>query len=425
MKSTRCRLILPASLLLAALLSLSGCGPAIQAEDLTKDVPAGTVTERSADDAFSARMADFAVRLFQESRTSSADGGTAEENGLISPLSAMLSLAMAANGADGETLAQMETVLGGEIPLGTLNEYLHTYIQSLSSAEPAKLHLANSIWLRDDPELTVQETFLQTNADYYGASVFRSPFDEQTVRDMNQWAKQNTDGMIDAMINEIEETEMVFLANALTFDAEWETVYDESSVREGAFTALDGTVQQAAMMWSTESKLLRGENASGFLKPYRGGKFLFAALLPDEGVGLEEYIGSMTGESFLETVQNAEAVSVNAAIPKFQYGGEMKLDAPLRAMGLSDAFSGQTADFSQLGKYADMNLYISEILHKTYLAVDERGTRAGAVTRAAISGNSLPEHEICLNRPFVYAIVDGTTGLPVFLGAAASLPDAG
>lgn len=135
--------ILCLSVLAAGVMSLSGCGTKVQAANLMEGIAAKTVSGKAADDAFKNSSADFAIRLFQKARDDN-------KNSLISPLSVMLALSMTANGARGETLAQMESLLGGDIPMETLNEYLYSYIKALPSEKTAKLNIANSIWFRDN-----------------------------------------------------------------------------------------------------------------------------------------------------------------------------------------------------------------------------------------------------------------------------------
>ena len=173
--------ILCLSVLATGVMSLFGCGAKVQAANLMDGVTEKTVSGKAADDAFKNSSADFAIRLFQKTRDDS-------KNSLISPLSVMLALSMTANGAKGETLAQTESLLGGDIPMGTLNEYLYSYINALPSEKTAKLNVANSIWFRDNG-FTAENTFLQKNADYYGAAVYKSAFDVKTLRDINNWVK--------------------------------------------------------------------------------------------------------------------------------------------------------------------------------------------------------------------------------------------
>ena len=398
-------------LLAAMLMNLAGCATKVQAADLMDGVTANTITGKAADDAFIGGSADFAVKLFQKTVAE-------DKSSLISPLSVMLALAMTANGADNTTKAQMEALLGGEIPLDTLNEYLYTYVKGLPSEKKSKLNIANSIWFRDEEDrLTVEQSFLQKNADYYGAAAYKSAFDGQTLSDINNWVKQNTDGMIDKILDQIDADTVMYLINAVVFDAEWETVYKKNDIYDGTFTALDGTKQTVPMMRSDESKYIDDGKATGFIKAYKDGNYSFAALLPNEDVSLRDYIASMTGEGFVNAVKNAESAYVAAQMPKFSYDYEIKMNDALKALGMPTAFDFNAADFSKLGRSAYGNIYIGEVLHKTFISVDELGTKAGAVTKVEMKDESAPMgYSVKLDRPFVYAIVDNATGLPVFMG---------
>ena len=131
------------SVLSAGVLGLSGCTAKVRAADLMEGITKKTVSGKDADESFRNSTADFAIKLFQKTREE-------DKNCLISPLSVMLALSMTANGANGETLTQMQNLLGGEIPMETLNEYLYSYIKALPSEKTAKLNIANSVWFRDN-----------------------------------------------------------------------------------------------------------------------------------------------------------------------------------------------------------------------------------------------------------------------------------
>ena len=154
------------------LTSLTACSTEVKAADLTKGITPKNVSGRDADEAFALAQTGFALGLFKES--ASVNG---YDNLLLSPLSVSLALSMTANGADGETLAEMEKVLG--MPIGELNEYYVQYMSSLPNGENCKFHIANSLWVKDD--FDVKQDFLQTNRNYYSAPVYTSPFDKQTL----------------------------------------------------------------------------------------------------------------------------------------------------------------------------------------------------------------------------------------------------
>ena len=406
--------ILSLILICSMAVNLTGCATKVQAADLMEGVQANTVTGKAADDAFAQSQMRLAVELFQSSVLESKD-----ENAMISPLSIQLALAMTANGADGNTKAEMEALLGGEISLEDLNEYLYSYVNNLPSAEKYKLQIANSIWFRDDEgRLQVEKDFLQKNADYYGAQAYKAAFDDQTLKDINNWVKDHTDGMIDSILDQIDEDAVMYLINALVFDAEWQHVYDKSDVYKGKFTNIGGTEKQVDMMHSEETVYLQDENAIGFMKPYSGSKYNFAVLLPNEGVDIYEYIAGLTGESLMETLSTPQLGMVMATLPKFSYEYELTMNDVLKELGMPSAFSGDTADFSKMAHSSRGNIYIGDVLHKTFISVDELGTKAGAVTKVQMNDESAPMSEwvVTLNRPFVYMIIDNETNLPVFIG---------
>jgi serpin B len=390
----------------------TGTGSSAGSVNLMKDMQPGVVEGSPADDTFTSGIAGFSIELFKKSIKD-------KENSLISPLSVILALAMTANGADGDTLAQMEGLLGSGIPLDSLNEYLYSYVKSLPNEENSKMNIANSIWFRGDGDaLQVNPDFLQRNADYYGAAAFKAAFDAGTVKDINSWVDENTDGLINKILDDIDESDMLFLINAIMFDAKWQEVYTKENLQEGDFTNINGEVQKVEFMYSSEFRYLDDGMATGFIKPYEGGGYCFAALLPNEGISLETYIDSLTGAGFMDTLQNEVSVEVNAAMPKFEYDYEILMNEALAGLGMPDAFDANNADFSRMATSPGANLFISKVLHKTFISVDELGTKAGAVTSVGIAATGMPVEikEVRLDRPFVYAIIDSATDLPVFIG---------
>ena len=399
-------------LVLAFSLGLTACSQ-VSANDLMKGVPAKAVDVLPDMDAGAAAAADFGVRLFQ---TSMEEG----ENTLISPLSVLYALAMTANGADGETLAQMEKVLGMDVD--NLNSYMLAYLDLLPETKDYKMSLANSIWFKDDPNFAVEQSFLQTNADYYGAGAYKAAFDEGTRNDINNWVKEHTDGMIPEIIDEIPDEAIMYLVNALAFDAKWADEYEEHQIREGRFTMDDGTRQDVDMMHSEEYTYLEDDLATGFIKYYKDRRYAFVAMLPNEGVTVSQYVDSLTGEHLRELLNNPQDLTVFASIPKFETDYDIEMSEVLQEMGMTDAFDWRVADFSKLGTYNvdGMNICINRVLHKTFISVTEQGTRAGAATAVEMVAEGAAEiieyKEVVLDRPFVYMLIDCETNLPFFIG---------
>ena len=401
------------TLLLTGSLFLSGCSGSSNVVDLMKDVKAAEIqTDTVLTEEALLSSTDFAVRLLQESM---AD----KKNLLISPLSLELALTMTANGASGNTLTQMEEVLG--LSADQLNPYLHAYTKQFADEEHAALHLANSIWLKEDKKLTVNPDFLQTNADYFQAGVYKAPFDNSTVNAINDWTSGHTKEMIPTLLDKIPDEAVMYLVNALAFEADWEVPYIEDQVDSGTFTREDGTTEEVEYLHSSESEYLKDEKASGFLKYYANGDYAFAALLPDEGISVDDYIASLSGEHLQNLLTASELTTVEASIPKFESGSDTNMAETFQNMGMTDAFDYKRADFSNLGSYEGGYLCINRILHKTHISVTETGTKAGAASAVemAVKMSMIPPEEIKtirLDRPFLYMIIDCHTSTPVFLG---------
>lgn len=287
------------------------------------------------------------------------------------------------------------------------------------------MKLANSIWLKDTPTLHVEDAFLQKNADSFGAGIYSAPFDDATKKSINDWVGKHTDGMIPEILDEIPQDTVMYLVSALAFDAKWDRPFKSYEVWDGAFTARNGQEQTGDFLHGAVGQYLSDEHAEGFLKPYADGKYAFAALLPDETTNIENYVNQLTGERLHAILASPIDESVEIALPKFKAEFSAELSKNLKALGMTDAFDGANADFTALGTSDEGNIYISRVLHKTFIQVDEEGTKAGAATavEAATESAALYPHSVLLNRPFVYMIVDLETGLPIFLGALTALPE--
>ena len=397
------------------LFSVSACRT-VKAENLMDGITPNNIELTADVSASSADITDFAIRLF---KATSENG----KNTLVSPLSVMYALAMTANGAEGETLSEMERVLG--INREELNSLLYAYISTLPNGEKYKLSIANSIWFKDDSRFSVKRDFLQKNADYYGADIYKSAFDNRTLKDINNWVSKKTDGMIDKALDEISDDAIMYLVNALAFEAEWRSIYNSKQVRDGEFTSESGEKMSVEMMYSDESKYIEDENATGFIKYYSGGKYAFAALLPNEGMSVSEYLNTLDGESVQAMLSGMKTVSVRAAIPKFETEYSTEMSEILSNMGMPTAFDPSLADFSSLGSYSVGNIYINKVVHKTYIRVDERGTKAGAVTvvemNKATAGDPFETKQVYLDRPFVYMLIDCENNIPFFIGTTMSV----
>ena len=400
----------------ACTLPFSGCGKIVgnasdkdaksgAVRNLTENISKNDSDSKAADKEFKAAAASFSADLFKYNYS---NGKTT----LVSPLSVLTALALVQNGAQGNTLAQLEQALGG-LDRDTLNAYMRAYCDFLTESD--ELKIANSVWT--DSSVEAKQTFLQKAVDSYSAQIFSAPLSsKKTVSSINSWVKKNTDGMIPKIIENADRDAVMMLVNAIAFDAKWETPYTNDDIEKLEFNSYSGKSKKTEFMCSTESVYLSDSDAVGFMKPYKNGRFAFAALLPDENTGIDDYVASLSGEKLMKIFSSAKRDNeVNVKMPKFRAEYSTQLIDTLKKMGVKDAFDNKTADFSSLVENRDA--YIATVVHKTFIEVDENGTRAAASTLVGADTMSLMEpYSVCLNRPFVYMIVDTETNLPLFIG---------
>ncbi len=355
---------------------------------------------------------NFASELLKEAYRQNGD-----KNLLISPLSVQLALTMSANGAKGETYSEMQNLLCNELLLKDMNKYFAEYLDKLSK-EDETLKIANSIWLRDVQSLTVKDSFIKINENTYNASVFRRAFDQSTVDEINGWVDEKTDGMIDQIIEEIGEDAVAYIINALCFEAEWSTPYSKNDIQNGEFKSLSGEVRRVEMMCSEEGRYIETDNAKGFVKSYKGSKYAFYAVMPNENIAIGDYVESLDAEGLKTLITDTKTSYGIAKLPKFKSEFLAKLNDTLQTLGMPTAFNENMADFTNMAESENGNIYIGSVLHKTFIQVDELGTKAGAVTSVEFDAEGAVEcgWSLCFDRPFVYMIVDTESCIPVFIG---------
>jgi serpin B len=369
---------------------------------------------------FAENYCNFAVELLKQNIASG-------ENAMVSPLSVAAALSVTANGAGGDTLSQMEQVLAQGQSIDEWNGMLADWINGLPDDEGAHISVADSIWFKEKDGFSVKEDFLQKNRETFQTDVYAAPFDSQTLVDINKWVNDNTDGMIPEILGEIPENAVMYLLNAVAFEAEWKKIYTENQIGyDRKFTKSDGTVQSVDMMYSRENWFLEEEHATGFIKPYVSG-YSFAVLLPEEGMDVYDYVNQLTGEKLQNILENSAERNVETGLPAFEVSYEAELSDMLVDMGMEDAFDSSKADFSGMASFSDESaLRIGKVFHKTYIKVDAKGTKAGAATAVEMTMESAAVEEIPVvicNRPFVYVIIEQESGLPVFIGVLEQLDE--
>lgn len=342
------------------------------------------------------------------------------ENTLLSPLSVTLALSMTVNGAAGDTREEFETLLGADVD--ALNEnaasLLTDYLALEGSTQSA---IANSLWV--DEMLTANDLFLERCAAFYEAGVYQADLGAERTRNaVNDWIDQVTRGMIPQMLQKpLAEDTALLLVNALWLKTAWAEEFDPNDTDTHPFTAADGTVTDTDFLSNgvrTEG-YFRTETAAGVVLPYDDGRLAFVAILPDGG--LDGWLEELDGETFSHLLDSAKDTLVYLRMPKFEAEWGGSLSDALKDLSLESAFDPGQADFSALGSVEGGEpLFVGSVDHRAKIQVNEKGTEAAAATVVAVPAGAEAEPmdpvELCLDRPFCYAVVDLERGVPLFLG---------
>lgn len=400
-------------------------GGAVKANDpdgeivnLSADIEGEERASSELDGRFIAASRDFAAELLKNSISG-------EKNTLLCPVSAMYALSMTANGARGQTLAQLESAMGG-LSTAELNDAFNR-LKSVFASHSKPITAANSVWYRNSGNLDytfkVKEQFLQDLMTFYGASAYSAPFNTDTKDAINAWVNENTKGLIPTIIDgDIPSRTVMYLINALYFKDGWMDAFGHSY--DGTFTASDGTEQEVEMLLGTcsDQTYIECDGVKGFEKRYDSG-YKFVALMPDEG-SAADLAASLTGEKLQKILVSTYSGRLTVHIPAFEADCSLDLASTLQAMGITDVFT----DKADLSGMSDTRLFVSSILQKTHLGFDKYGSEAAAVTNveaqyitsAIDPPKDEEEREIIVDRPFVYMILSGDD-VPVFIGIQNSI----
>lgn len=357
----------------------------------------------------------FAFRLFAETLKEHPDPA----NVLISPISIYLDLSMAYNGTAGTTHSAMQEALGlKEIDAPTLNAHSLALLQELTrNPEGITLDVANSIWYRDHG-ITPLDSFLQINKQYYQALIKGTDFGPSTVGQINDWVNEKTHGKIPTILDQINPEDFMYLINAVYFKGAWKNSFDSTRTEDRTFESPGGAMQTPFMTSNDRFNYLGNDSLQMVELPYGNGAFSMYVLLPAAKTDLDQFISGLQEETLSGWIAAMDSVKIQLLLPKWKYRYEISdLKPVLSALGMGVAFTKQ-ADFSRMYP-ADAGAYISKAVHKTYIDVNESGTEAAAATSIGMSVTSAPLNPpplMDVNRPFLYVIMDKSSGIVVFLG---------
>ncbi|MFO7933945.1 MAG: serpin family protein [Bacteroidales bacterium] len=385
-----------------------------KSEPLEKETPKIILRKKSAE-IIEADKA-FGFELFRE-----IYGQSEQENIMISPLSVSYALGMTYNGAAGTTLEAFNDVLHfGDLTGEEVNEsYKDLIDQLLDLDEKVEFSLANSIWYRMG--FQVLPDFIATNEEYFDAGVNEIDFDDpQTVEVINQWIEDQTSGKITDMLDFIPPDAVLYLINAIYFNAQWKYEFEKDKTYPGDFTLPDGSIHQADYMRvSGDFVYTSNQDFTAVELPYGDSTFSMVVMVPSGENKVPDLVASLDAGQWDSWFGNSIYTGVQVDLPKFKYGFKDSLNGPLKNLGLEVAFDPFEADFRRINP--DMQLFISRVLHQTFIDVQEEGTEAAAATIVEISftsaGGDAPIH-FKADRPFLYVIRENSTGAVVFIGTA-------
>ncbi|OEH56193.1 serine protease [Oceanobacillus sp. E9] len=345
--------------------------------------------------------------------------GNEEDNIFVSPISIWLAVSMAYNGADGDTKDEMTNALQlGDIDLQTLNEHNASMMDQVSNHDDVELNILNSIWLR--PKFTFLEDFEQQVTESYNPEL--GPL--TTKEPMNEWVSEKTNGKITNLIEKVDEDHVAFLLNATYFNGNWKYPFDENNTDNGSFNLDESSITEVPFM-SLDEKLFYWENDEFQLValPYgEEGNIQMEVFLPNESIRLQEFVNKLTLEDWQNWRESMQETVGSLKMPKFSLEYESELQDFFQALGMEKAFDQNIADFSNMIDPAQLrgNLYISKIMHKTFLEVDERGTEAAGATSVEMKEESAivspAPFQMEINRPFLLTISDNETDTILFMG---------
>jgi serpin B len=345
------------------------------------------------------------------------------ENVFISPLSIAMALQMCYNGAEGETKTQMaSTMMFAGMPTDVLNIGNKQLIAHLTQSEKVRMEIANSIWSRRG--MPFNERFISTLTEFYGASANERSFDDPaTLKEINGWVAEKTHGKIEEIIRELDPLSILVLINAVYFKGAWFEQFSPNITREDDFRLHNGDIQKVMMMFKSDNySYLETEEFQAVRLRYEDPRFEMVIFLPAEDNELDDFIKNKDSAWWTSTASQFQWRDGRLSLPRFKVEYELTLNDALMAMGMKDAFKESSADFSAMTPLKPA--WISKVIHKTYIEVDEEGTEAAAVTAIEMVGETMapdmdrPEpFTMRVDRPFFCAITERGSGALLFMGA--------
>lgn len=355
----------------------------------------------------------FGFNLFNKINDSESN-----KNVFISPFSVSMAFGMVLNGADGPTLDSLKKVLGHEgISMDDINNSYKNISAVLTNLDTKVVfENANSIWYMND--FPVLQEFIDDNINFFNADVSALDFSSPSaVQAINGWVNTKTHTKIPTIIEEIPAEIVMYLINAIYYKGTWTYQFDPQNTQDASFTCADGSTVSCKLMEQEATFAYYSDAGMQVIDlPYGDRKFSMTVILPSASTSIDQFASALTQDQWNAIAVKLDSAEVVLSLPKFKLEYKKKLNDELKALGMGLAFS-DFADFSRISqKYG---LKISEVLHKTFVEVNEEGTEAAAVTSIGMEltgtgGPSKPYMRV--DHPFIFAIREHQSGTIIFIG---------
>ncbi|GFP75228.1 serpin family protein [Clostridium fungisolvens] len=381
----------------------------VKAKDLMQGIGSENITLKdNLSKEFLDSTSEFSISMFKEL--------TKQKNAVYSPTSLYLALGSVLNGADGNTKDELLKALS---KYGLSSDELNIYYKTLVSRLPSKknkttLSISNSIWF--DNGFDVNKDFLNINKNFYNTDAYELNLQAENAKNhINAWGKKVTNNKIGNIIERIDKDDVMIILSSIYFNANWQKPFPKNNTHKSNFTTSDHvSITTDFMSQEDNIKSLSNSSEQIISLPYANGNLSFIAMMPNEQTNIRDYISSLNKDSFANKISSLTSQELYVSLPKFeiQFGKSIKNE--LSALGIKELFDPTQANLNKISTNKD-SLFVSEIAQNTYLRVDENGTEASSITKVDISKQALTTF-INFNRPFVYAVIDNDTKLPLFIG---------
>lgn len=359
----------------------------------------------------------FGLKVFRAVNNDEKD-----KNVFISPLSISMALGMTLNGADGATREAMQNALElAGLSDQQINENYKSLIDLLTGLDPkVKFQIANSIWYRND--FKFKESFININKQYFYAQVAGLDFgNPNSVKIINGWVEDNTNGKIKKIVDQIEPHIVMFLINAIYFKGIWTYEFDKSQTQNDVFNLPNGSQKTVPLMTqSREFSYYANDQFQAVDLSYGDELFSMMIILPAPEINVDDFLAALSAENWNQWTGSFSEQDGVLFLPRFKLEYEKLLNDALKSLGMTVAFDQDQADFTRMfDKVGGINLFIDKVKHKSFVEVNEEGTEAAAVTSVEIGLTSVGPGSpfvMRVDRPFIFAIRENHSGTILFIG---------